>query len=83
MQATQPGEYAFDIKLQGLTVDKVVETFKSPAGRPRTMICKFGGISVDRDLVIDIVPKRGDMALCAVKVTRRESSSPKVAAASN
>jgi hypothetical protein len=82
MKTAQQGKLVYDIKLQGQTVDKVLETIESP-GAGGKLVCGFGGIHVDRDLVIDIVPKRGDMALCAVEVTRRESGSPKVAAASN
>lgn len=82
-KTAQQGKLAFDIKLQGKTVDKVVETLESTAGGPGKLICGFGAIAVERDLVIDLVPGQGDAALCAVEVTRRESASPKVAAASN
>jgi len=74
---------AFDIKLQGQTVDGVPEIITGAGGAPAGLVYTFNAVGVEHDLVIDLVPGNGDPALCAVEVTRRESESPRIAAASN
>jgi hypothetical protein len=54
---TEPGERRFDIKLQGKVVATDFDIIQAAGGPGRALFREFPDITVDKDLVIEFVPK--------------------------
>lgn len=53
----QPGQRAFDIKLQGKLVEEGFDIVKAAGGRNRAVFREFDGVEVSDKLLIELVPK--------------------------
>ena len=68
---------------QGQVVLDSFDTVKNADPGHKLFMHQSGDVKVDRDLVIELIPKSGTPLLGAIEVIRQQSVSGKVAAASN
>lgn len=60
---SKPGERVFDIKLQGKVVATDFDIVSEAGGPNRAVFREFSDVVVERDLVIDLVPKAANLPL--------------------
>lgn len=76
---SRPGQRLFDIKLQGVTVASDIDTVKETGGSQIALVKRFTAIPVDRNLVIELVPKSDSPdtdrlpTICGIEVEREKS----------
>jgi hypothetical protein len=65
----RPGNRVFDVKLQGQTVAADLDV-AAAAGSQRALAREFRRVKIDRSLVIELTPKKGEPILSAIEVER-------------
>jgi outer membrane protein assembly factor BamB len=66
----RPGTRVFDVKLQGETVAEGLDVVQEAGGIERALTREFRHVKVDRNLVLELVPKQGEPILAAIEVER-------------
>ena len=67
---TKPGERVFDVKLQGETVAAGLDVVQAAGGSERALTREFNRVEVADNLVVELVPQRGEPILSAIEVER-------------
>jgi hypothetical protein len=71
----QPGERAFDVKIQGIAALENFDIVKAAGATNRAVVEEFPGVEIEGSLTIDLIPKvGGDMAtvLCGFELLRED-----------
>jgi hypothetical protein len=66
-----PGQRVFDVRLQGLLVDRGVDIVRQAGGPRRTLIKEYPDVLIGDELQIDFDAKRGQPLICGVEMVRQ------------
>lgn len=74
LDAVEPGQRVFDIRLQGATVASGLDIVARAGGQQRALVQEFEPVAVSKDLVLELVPAAGGALplLSAIQVERVE-----------
>jgi beta-galactosidase len=66
----KPGDRVFDVKLQGQTVASGLDVVQVAGGIERALTREFRRVKVADNLVIELIPVKGEPILAAIEVER-------------